>query len=242
MAANVSFNPATFDELIENHGYNATWYQAIACECIKDGQPDPLCPMCQGQGFRHIRFKDIKVVATSFGGNEDLRVQGLSEPGQVYVTPQRDCIMGYHDRLEFFETECKYSQPLTLKKGITSATYRPIKQVEFVMSGNRLFDEDVDFVISKDKHHLEWINEETKPKDGQVISCLYLTSPVYQISDMSHELRSIRFNKGVISPITQDMPKQYVAKRLDFVYGQTVNVKKDESEKDKWNEEDFTYE
>lgn len=228
--AGVSFDPHSFDELIENHGYNATWYQAMVCECLKDGSPDPTCPLCKGQGFRHMRIKDIKAIATSFGGNEDLRVLGLSEMGSVYVTPQRDAIMGYHDRIEFFEVDCKYSQVITFKNGISSATYRPIKKVSFVMCKNYIFDEEVDFIVSKDKHHLEWICEETKPKDGQAISLLYLTNPVYQVSDMSHELRSVRVDKGVITPYTVDMPKQYLAKRLDFEYGQTANVKKKEIE------------
>lgn len=227
MAAGASFIPGSFDELIENHGYNATWYQSIVCECMSEGQPSPHCPYCKGEGYRYIRKKEIKVVASSFTGNQVFKLEGISEPGSVYVTPQRDVIMAYHDKLDFFEVECRYSQVVRVKGNRTSSSYRPINKVVFVMIGNIVYDENIDFVISKDKLHLEWIDKENKPKNGAKVSILYLTSPEYMIKDMSHELRSVRERKGKVSPETVDMPKQYLATRINFAYGNTVNAKKD---------------
>lgn len=225
MPAGASFIPTSFDELIENHGYNATWYQAIVCQCMKEGQPSPHCKLCKGEGYRYIRHKDIKVVASSFNGNQVFKLEGISEPGSVYVTPQRDVIMGYHDKLDFFEVDCRYSQVLTNLGDRTSDSYRPIKKVVFVMIDNFVYDEGIDFVISKDRHHLEWIGGESKPQNGSKVSVLYLTSPEYMIKDMSHELRSVRESKGKIRPETVDMPKQYLASRVNFSYGNTVNAK-----------------
>ena len=227
MAAGVSFNPINFDELIESHGYNVSWYQSIVCECMSEGQPSPHCPYCKGEGYRYIRRKEIKVVATSFNGNQVFKLEGISEPGTVYVTPERDVIMSYHDKLDFFEIDCRYSQVVTIKGNRTSSTYRPIKKVVFVMIGNFVYDEHIDFEISEDRHHLEWIDPKTKPADGSKISILYLTSPEYMIKDMSHELRSVNTRKGHVSPQTEIMPKQYLATRVNFAYGNTVNAKRE---------------
>ena len=227
MAAGASFIPQNFDELIENHGYNTMWYQSIVCECMSEGQPSPNCQYCKGEGYRYIRKKQIKVVATSFNGNQVFKLEGISEPGTVYVTPERNVIMSYHDKLDFYEIDCRYSQVITVKKNNTSSTYRPIKKVIFVMIGNYVYDENIDFKISKDRHHLEWIDEENKPKDGAKVSILYLTSPEYMIKDMSHELRSVRDGKGKKTPETVDMPKQYLATRVNFAYGNTVNAKRE---------------
>lgn len=241
MAAGASFIPGNFDELIENHGYRADWYQSIVCECMQEGQPNIHCPYCKGEGYRYIRKKEIKVVASSFNGSQVFKLEGISEPGTVYVTPQRDVIMSYHDKLDFFEVECRYSQIITVKGNKTNATYRPIKQVIFVMIGNYVYDEDIDFVISEDRHHLEWINGDTRPKNGSKVSMLYLTSPEYMIKDMAHELRSVNVRKGLVNPESVDMPKQYMATRINFAYGNTINAKKDLEPDNSLDDGGFSY-
>ena len=95
------------------------------------------------------------------------------------------------------------------------------------MIGNFVYDEHIDFEISEDRHHLEWIDEENKPKNGSKVSILYLTSPEYMIKDMSHELRSVNVSKGLKKPQSEIMPKQYLATRVNFAYGNTVNAKRE---------------
>lgn len=221
--AGASFDAAKFDELIRDQGYNALWRQAIVCQCMEDGQPDIHCPLCLGSGYRYIAPKVIKVVSSSFTGNQEIKIQGLVEPGQTYVTPQRDVIMGYHDLIEFYEIECKHSQVLDIHNGCTQSTYRPIREVSYVMKDNIVYEEGVDFEIEEDRHHLIWITEDGKPKDTDNISILYTTTPEYMVLDMVHELRSTRSDRGSHDRYTVTMPKQYLVKRLDFVYGRTIN-------------------
>ena len=228
--AGVSFDPASFDALIDNHGYIAIWKPAIVCECMEDGQPDIHCPLCKGSGFRYLAYKKIKVVSTSFSGEKTLKVQGLEEPGTVYITPQRGVIFGYHDKIEFIEITCKHSQTVTMRGSETTSTHRQIEEVSYVMGGNKVYEEGIDFEIHEGRHRLKWINEDTKPRSGAKISILYLTTPEYMVTDMMHELRSVRQNKGTHTPYNVDMPNQYLAKRLEFVYGETINRKREESE------------
>lgn len=229
MTVSTSFNILDFENLIENHGYNAYWQQSIICECYKEGQPNVHCTFCNGRGWRYLPRKHIKVISTSFTGKQELTIPGLKEQGTVYITPSSKILMGYHDKLEFYEVTAKHSQILTMGINETSATNRPIKDVLFIVADNYVFEEGMDFKVTNDKHHLEWINEQTKPTKGTCISALYTTSPEYVVIDLLHELRSTRISKGQVSPTTEELPKQYQARRIDFVYGHTINAKREET-------------
>lgn len=232
MAAGASFIPENFDALIEKHGYKAIWKPAIVCECMEEGQPYIHCPLCHGSGYRYLAKKRIRVVSSSFTNEQALTIQGLNEPGQAYLTPERGVILGYRDKLDFYETTCKHSQALTMGRKQTSSTYRPIVQVSYVMEGEHIYEENIDFVIDEGRHRLNWIDDATKPREGEKISILYITSPEYVVTDMMHEFRSVRNNRGTTTPYAVEMPKQYLAKRLEFVYGETVNRKKEETKEE----------
>lgn len=222
----ISFNVENFQELIIGQGYNIKWSQAIVCECYENEQPDIHCPLCKGSGFRYLPPKLIKAVTTSLSGKLEVKIQGITEQGTAYLTPQLDTIMGYQDRIEFMDIRCKFSQSIVMGTNQTSSTYREIQKVLFVVVDNNIFEEGIDFEITEDRFHLKWI-EETRPKKGSRISILYLTTPTYLVHDMVHELRSTQEHKGTRTPYTIELPKQYLIKRENFIYGKNINEKKE---------------
>ncbi len=223
-----SFIVENFEQLIQEQGYNINWSQAIVCECYENGQPDIHCPLCLGSGYRYLPYKKIKGVTTSLSGKLEVKIQGLNEQGTAYITPQLGVIMGYQDRLEFTDIECKFSQAITMGDKKTSSTYREIRKVLFVIVEDSVFEEGKDFKIAKDRFHLEWICSENQPAKGSKISILYLTTPTYLVNDMVHELRSTRENRGTRVPYTVELPKQYLIKRENFIYGKNVNEKRED--------------
>ncbi len=49
----VDFQPDEFHKAIEQKGYDVYWEKAVMCPCLdKDasGQPNPVCPLCEGKG------------------------------------------------------------------------------------------------------------------------------------------------------------------------------------------------
>ena len=50
-----------------------------------------------------------------------------------------------------------------------------------------------------------------------------MTSPSYLVMDLVHELRSTKIDKDTIVPYTAKLPNQYLIKREDFIYNNTVN-------------------
>lgn len=225
----VSFILEQFEKFIDAQGYDTLWSQAIVCQCFENpsGQPDMHCPYCKGSGYRYLPPKRIKAITTSFSGQKELKIQGLAEPGSAYITPQIGIIMGFRDRVEFPEIECKYTQILRFEGEKTNATYREIRKVLFVMSDNRVYEEGIDFEITQDRHRLQWISPTTMPDTGSNISILYMTTPAYLITDLSHELRSTQEHKGTREPYTVELPKQYMIRRENFIYGAKVNAKVD---------------
>lgn len=136
MSVGASFSPDKFETLIENHGYNAYWQPSIICECLEGGQPNIHCKFCEGRGWRYLPRRHVKLVSTSFTGKQELIVPGLKEPGTVYVTPSIDVIMGYNDKLEFYEISAKHSQVIRMGIEETTATFRPIHDLNFVLIGD----------------------------------------------------------------------------------------------------------
>lgn len=221
------FNISGFDELIQTHGYDVGWEQALVCNCFENDQPKMNCKYCKGRGFRYLPPKTIKAVTTSLQGDKKtIQIQGIVNNGTAYLTPQRGITMAFNDRVEFKHITSRYSQYLTVGKYETSATDRPIKKVLFVVQDNNLFEEGKDFDIIADRMHLYWTDESTRPKEGTKISILYESHPTYLVRDLIHELRAVQQNKG--QQKTVEMPRQYLIKRENFIYGHTVNADKEE--------------
>lgn len=218
-----TFTIEKFKDLVKRLGYTIYYQQAIKCECYNNEQPRPTCKLCHGSGYRYLPAKEIRGLATSLQGSNELNIQGLREPGTAYLTPDIELVMGYRDRVVFPDIEAKYSQTVDMLENTTTSFYREIKRVLFILQGDNVYEEDIDFVISKDKFHLLWISDTHKPEKGSKLSVLYMTSPSYLVMDLIHELRSTKIDKDTIVPYTAKLPNQYLIKREDFVYNNTVN-------------------
>ena len=167
MAGRVNLYEEEFDTLIKDRGHRALWERAAVCSCVSrdSGQPDFTCPICGGSGYRYLPPKEIVVAVVSFASKYEINSLELREPGTAYATPKADVIMGYKDRLRFPDFKCTFSEILHWNeaedgRGISPKTYRSIKDVIFLADDEYEYEAGVDFEISKDGYHLEWMNEE----------------------------------------------------------------------------------
>lgn len=226
MPVRVNLYEEEFDKLIDDRGHWAEWQQAVVCSCIsKDsGQPNFMCPICGGSGYRYLNAKKIKVSATSMAGQIELKTLELREPGTAYITPKSDIIMGYKDRLRFPDFNCKFSEVLHWSekdngRGISPQTYRNINKVLFLADDQYEYEEGVDFEITEDKHHLRWLDQSHIDQlDGRNMSLLYYTTPSYLVVDLLHELRGTLSDRKTAEVTFRELPKQYKVQREDFVY------------------------
>lgn len=217
------------EKLINDRGNNADWEQAIVCNCVSrdSGQPDFRCPTCGGSGYRYLSPKRIVVGVTSISGNKLTDSLGLREPGMAYITPTADVIMGFRDRVRFPDFKCIFSENVLWGQDkISPKLYREIKGIEFLADDEYEYELGADFIITEDGFHLKWVNDKTFNRvKGKNLSCRYLTTPSYLVSDLLHELRATLSDRKQPKATFRELPKQYQIKREDFMY----NVKEDGS-------------
>lgn len=244
-----------YNTLIQNHGITCDYHPAIVCECITKDSQQPLftCPKCGGSGYRYLPSSRIKVVVTSFATRTEPEMMSFRESGTAYATPEPDVIMGFHDRLVFPDFKCKYSERLWIKAGetVTSKSYRNIKDVISVIKDTTEFEAGVDFTVSNDEYHIEFVKpidellgiDLTELEDSQIpISILYYTTPSYLVADVIHELRSHYTVRNTPFEKFEELPKQYRLKREDFIYDvKTEEELEDEVPDEEYDTEDSLY-
>lgn len=230
MPARTNLYDELYEKLVDDLGVNCIWERAAVCNCINrdTGQPDYLCSVCGGSGFRYLPGKNIIVAITGIMTDVNQDTLMLREPGTTYCTPKSDVIMGYHDRLLFPDFSCVFSEVIKWDHtedgfGVSHKTYRNIKSPIFLGDFIYEYEEGVDFEITEDRFHIKWINPEYAERiDKTNMSFLYYTTPSYLVNDLLHELRATMSDRNVPEPTFRELPKQYQLKREDFVY----NVKK----------------
>lgn len=229
MSSRVNLYEEMFDDLIQDRGHDAEWEQACVCHCVArdSGQPNYLCPTCGGSGYRYLTSKKIRVAVTSFNSKTELEVPELREPGTAYVTPQSTEILGYKDRLRFPDFRCKFSEVLRFSeedfgRGLSSKTYRNIKEVLFIADANYSYEAGIDFEVTEDGYHIRWLNEDYIDElDEKSLSILYYTTPSYLVTDILHELRATMSTRKTTEEKFVELPKQYKLQREDFIYNIT---------------------
>lgn len=230
MSSRVNLYEEMFDDLIQDRGHDAEWEQACVCHCVSrdSGQPNYLCPTCGGSGYRYLAPKKIRVAVTAFNSKTELEIPEMREPGTAYATPQSTEILGYKDRLRFPDFRCKFSEVLRfsehdvlrgLHRGISSRTYRNIKEVLFLADDNYSYEAGIDFEVTEDGYHIRWLNEDYIDKlNGKTLSILYYTTPSYLVTDILHELRATMSTRKTTEEKFVELPKQYKLQREDFIY------------------------
>ena len=227
MPAKVNLYEETYEKLIHDLGINAIWEQAVVCNCVSSltGQPNFVCPICHGSGYRYLKGKEIRVGVTSFDSRFTIDSLMLREPGTAYCTPKADVIMGYKDRLSFPDFKCKFSEVIHWNfdedgLGVSPKTFRDIRDVLFLADEQYEYEKNIDFTITEDKFHIKFIDvQQAKKFDGKSMSLLYYTTPSYLVDDLLHEVRSTMSDRNTPTETFRELPKQYKLVREDFQYG-----------------------
>lgn len=223
--ARVNIYPESIEDLVQNRGHNCLWERASVCSCLSrdSGQPDFTCKRCHGTGYIYMQPQEIVVAATMIDSRYQQNTLQFYEPGTLYVTPTTLAIMGYHDRLRFPDFRCLFSEVVRFDDSrISRKTYRNIVEPLRFCDIEYEFECPKDYVVTEDGYHIEYVGEEYEQHvKGHSFSFLYYTTPSYLIVDLVHELRATRSdrNSATGEMVFVELPKQYRARREDFIYG-----------------------
>lgn len=225
MASRVNIYEEVIQTVIDDRGHRCLWESAAVCSCLSrdSGQPDFTCKRCHGTGYIYMPPQEIIVAATMIDSRYQQNTLQFYEPGTLYLTPSKDIIMGYHDRLRFPDFKCKFSEVVRFDNSrISQRTYRNIVEPIHFCDTEYEFEENADYIVTEDRYHIEYIGSEyEKYVKGHSFSLLYHTTPSYLVVDLVHELRATLSdrNSSTGEAIFVELPKQYRARREDFIYG-----------------------
>lgn len=217
-----TLKPEKFDKLLEDNGYRVIWEQGMFCSCIKtfSGQPDYLCPACQGKGYIYINATQTRMFFSSVGGTKHQERIGLNDTGYAYVTPMTKDMVGHRDRITFLDFTAKYSQVLLKEDHVTPITLSyPVKSMLAMRVLNQVYTEGVDFNIDPDdRTKLVWLTESVPISSH--FSLLYTVAPVYIVVGIEHEIRgTYTVEGGRGGEIIRELPKRFQVKREDALDG-----------------------
>lgn len=227
MKHRVNFKTEEFDNAVLQKGLPVLWEEAMYCDCfnLDTGQPDFNCSKCYGTGFFYLPAITTKVITSNLTGKNEFDSTGAHERGTAMITSLSTNLMGYHDRLTFLDFSCKLSQVCSFDEfKVSSVFHKPIKSIIAILGQKNGFSYlnavlDEHYEVDEDNLHITWIDDDTAPDSGTQVGVLYVTSPSYCIIDIMHELRGVYTGEKVETPYFKELPKQYLIKREDFMYG-----------------------
>lgn len=222
--ARVNLYQDEIQKVIDDRGHRCLWQRASVCSCLsKDsGQPDFTCKRCHGSGYIYLPEQEVIVAATMIDSRYQQNTLQFYEPGTLYLTPSREIIMGYRDRIRFPDFRCLYSEVVRFGDDpVSRRTYRNIVEPIYMSDVEYEFEQHVDYEVTEDRHHIRYIGTEYEQYvRGHSFSFLYYTTPSYLVVDLVHELRATLSDRNSTTgePVFVELPKQYRARREDFVY------------------------
>lgn len=223
--ARVNLYQDEIQKVIDDRGHRCIWERAAVCSCLSrdSGQPDFTCRRCGGTGYIYLPPQEVIVAATMIDSRYQQNTLQFYEPGTLYLTPSRDIIMGYRDRLRFPDFRCLFSEVIRFDDSRTSRrTYRNIVEPIHMCDIEYEFETPGDYIVTEDRYHIRYVGDEYEQHvKGHSFSLLYYTTPSYLVVDLVHELRATLSdrNSSTGEPVFIELPKQYRARREDFIYG-----------------------
>lgn len=217
MVPRADFKADAFDTLIQQKGYRVIWQQGMFCSCYnaQSGQPDYNCSTCKGKGYLYFGDTETRALVTSISGHKEQEHIGLQDLGSAYLTPLSTDNVGFRDRFIFQDFTMKYSQLVTRGTGEDLLRY-PAMEIIAVRKLDEEFKWGIDFELSKDGKHIQWLRSPLY--EGDSYSILYTTKPVYIAINPIHELRgtyTLADGGGLENFVL--LPKQFQIKREDFI-------------------------
>lgn len=242
----VDFKADDFADMIETKTGRLAWARSTMCECTgysrQTGQPDPLCPNCNGKGFRFFRPINYVVDTTRLGlldpiqtkiveDNKCVVIRGLlmglqKQPtiyealgpwanGSSLLTLRAENLAGYYDRFIQLDDFMAYSEVLEVGPDDFMGTRYPCVQINAILAGGTQYRPDDDY-ITQDDGRVRW-KAGKKPAAGTRVTINYTCHPVWTVLEMSNLIRSSLVLQRVANPFTPEgdhvhLPRRWVVR------------------------------
>ena len=225
-----------FNQLIDDHGYEAYIDRALRCPCNEKsgGQALTTCQNCSGRGWIFVDRKLTRVLSQSM--NNAKRFKDFSEinQGTAKITTRGIDKLGFMDRIILIELEAYYSEVLRpilfQNEMIAYPIYEPLSvtniylfvsddkkllpltEKQYKIVGNRIvFDLGIQDLITS--------NDMMAKELPVSITIRYSYAPVYHVLDANRELMKVRErNESLSDEKLTDMPINVTCRKAHYMF------------------------
>lgn len=223
-----AFDLDLFSSQIQTLGLRFQWSRALTCYCRLDNsdQPDPTCSECKGSGWwyispeagreRHLNrdFIPVKAVPSmaksSFSDADDINALGLWYGGEMQLTVQHECMVGFRDRFKCLDQRMAFTQRLirktvsdmvpvgyngrTQEEQLSAMRYEPLRVNYVVGSDGTVYQNGTHWRVRErtntEPTRLYWLAGEG-PADDERYVVHYDCHPVWIVADFTYGLQAL---------------------------------------------------
>lgn len=228
------FRKNDFEVLIFQKGYDIVLEHALACPCKGiSGSNKTSCRNCFGSGWIFINPLETKAIITAI--NRQTKYQQWSPEliGTVNVTTRDEERLSMMDKITFknrtsiLSEICKFKQ--TTEEDFVFTSYKINKVLNVMIYAS---DGAALTYIPSSKYSISTANNSVLILDGVdypspfngVVSVEYEYNPSYNVIDLPHDFRSAFMINSDGKNIEYNMPVQAVARRSQYVLGESTNM------------------
>ena len=228
-----SLKGLSFDQLIQNRGIRFIHRIALPCPNMKDledGNHDPYCTVCEGDGFIYYQEKEIWGAFYSNSLNKQYEQQGTWDIGSAVITFPAEYPDGSQadfnafDQLVIPDFTIRLWELVEYEPTSNNIQYirYPIEKLDYMASSVndtlKEWVEGTNFNIVDGG--IEWISGQEPQYDsisenGDVLTISYYAKPVYVVLQ---NLRELRVSQELVDgqKVSRRLPQQVQVKR-DFL-------------------------
>ena len=227
-AARADFVQPDFDNLVQQKGNTFLHQKATICPCRteENGNPDPHCVSCEGNGWIYGSRTKVRGVIQSVSFDPKHFEYSRANLGIAMFTCMERIRLAWFDRLKFTDGESTFSESVFVRADMNEGalkgylTYEPlaVQHVYLYIDNSTPFVQlDItDYTITGKT--LEIIGGAYTESSYQ-LSIRYEHNPVYVVMDINKDIRSTPELQSNQSEKRLSMPMYATLKKLHYIDG-----------------------
>ena len=197
-----AFNQILHADFVTRHGEEFTWFRAVTCPCVIDGdrtRPSPICNVCNGEGRVFLAGSSKVGIITDVRREKSLIEAGLLQPGDLKLgmSPLEgdDQMISPGDQVEISWSQGQPVESEVLTRDIELGVDRlkfPVRHVFSCLSvdseagTSTVYGEGVHFTVSGQL--VTWINV-VQPPPGTKYSIAYAANHRWDVFEPTQDRR-----------------------------------------------------
>ena len=207
--------------MIEGHGTAVYVMPKLQCPCLlEEGQPDPLCPICQGTGRMYVQANAFAttMLLTHESAEHSLQEVGFWTSGMVRASILPGIELGYEDYVRQVDLRATFNNEVLTKDLDDTLLFRYGIQIDTIADRETLYQAGLDYVLTS-PNGITWVAGGRAPAMHAQYAVRYRAYPEYLVAAETPRLRieGRRAQSRVVTlkllEKTSKVPQEFLAPR-----------------------------